>query len=142
MCAIVVSPAQHIHLLAACRRETCRKSGLEHIHEYSWHAHCARYIAVLDETHKQLPTEQQHELLYSAHGDGPPAENVTPPPERMLVVTMCTKDAREGAQILQRALDAISTHAEQLQTVAIVVASALPVQACLCARDVPFAAFV
>ena len=41
---------------------------------------------------------------------------------------MDTRDAREGAALLQRTLDILARHAMHIDTVAIVVLSALPVQ--------------
>jgi hypothetical protein len=109
-------------------RETCRNNGLEHIHEYSWEAHCKRYVAVLDEIvehpapHERRSGEQPGAIM------GVPVELMpAPAPQRMLVVAMCTRDAREGAKILRRALDAVASHGSRLETLAVVVASALPV---------------
>ena len=98
----------------ACR-EACRKSGLEHIHEFSWEAHCSRYFAVLDET-----------MHNTAEIAGAPAELVEAPrAQRMLVVTMCSHDAPLAAKLLQRALASIASRALHLDTVAVVVASVL-----------------
>ena len=82
---------------------------------FSWESHCSRYFAVLDEILHDAPDTA-----------GAPVEFVeAPPAQRMLVVTMCSRDAPLAAKLLQRALAAIASHALHLDTVAIVVASAL-----------------
>ena len=105
-------------LTSRARREACRKSGLDHIHEFSWESHCSRYFAVLDETMHNVPDNAGApvELV-----EAPPA----PPAQRMLVVTMCSRDAPLAAKLLQRALASIASRALHLDTVAIVVASVL-----------------
>ena len=114
-------------LTLQARREACRKSGLEHIHEFSWEAHCSRYFAVLDETMHNMP-----DLA------GAPVELVKAPlAQRMLVVTMCSRDAPLAAKLLQRALASIASRALQLDTVAVVVASALSTKVKEALRIVP-----
>ncbi len=115
--------------------EACRKSGLEHIHEYSWSAHCQRYVAVLDETIKTHGSAkpQGSELLAAT---GAPEELLSGPhAQRMLVVSMCSRDTREAARLLQRALDTITSQGARLDTVAVVVASVLSTQQTLSILD-------
>ena len=120
----------HLHshsLNSRARREACRKSGLDHIHEFSWESHCSRYFAVLDETMHNVPDNA-----------GAPVELVEAPPvphaQRMLVVTMCSRDAPLAAKLLQRALAAIASRALHLDMVAIVVASVLSAKVCTVAH--------
>lgn len=109
----------------ACR-ESCRNSGLEHIHEFSWEAHCHRYFAVLDETLRQSQSLAGRQAIEPADISGAPVELVeAPPSQRMLVLTMDSRDAQQAAKLLQRALACIASRALHLDTVAVVVASAL-----------------
>ena len=109
------------------RRESCRKSGLEHIHEFSWEAHCRRYLAVLDQTLQlQSQTLAGRQSIEPADITGAPVELVdAPPAQRMLVLSMCSRNAPQAAKLLQRALACIAARALHLDTVAIVVASTL-----------------
>ena len=114
-------------LRACARRESCRNSGLEHIHEFSWDAHCRRYVAVLDET-LQLRSQSLagRQSIEPADVTGAPVELVdAPAAQRMLVLTMCSRDAQQAAKLLQQALTCIASRALHLDTVAVVVASAL-----------------
>ena len=72
---------------------------------------------------------------------GAPVELVEAPPEppaqRMLVVTMCSRDAPLAAKLLQRALASIASRALHLDTVAVVVASVLSAKVLRIARHAP-----
>jgi hypothetical protein len=120
------------------RRESCRNSGLEHIHEFSWEAHCRRYFAVLDETLQQAQSLAGRQSIEPADITGAPVELVeAPPSERMLVLTMCSRDAHQAAKLLQRALACMASHALHLDTVAVVVASVLSAKVLRISRRAP-----
>lgn len=90
-------------------------------------AHCKRYIAVLDETlhaDQQLPVGQ-HSIEPSVITGSPAEQLIDAPTQRMLIVTMCSRDAKQACKLLQRALARIASRALDLETVAVVVASSL-----------------